>query len=213
MTDKVNLIETIAKEPRFSTFSRYMGSSNANAIFSRPGDFTVFVPTNEAFAKIPDDQMNAMLNEPGQLELKELLTYHIVPGRIMAANVGAQQVRNSVTGDEIDFADYQGIKVNGAPLQARNIEATDGVIHSLGTVLSPKPLAGSRSIPATATPAMNCVKPAMPAAAGTQPLASAANVTPISAGLNPAITQKIPVTEPEAAPLAAQAADTAKSIF
>ena len=65
MTDTLNLIETIAKEPKFSTFSRYMGITNANSVFSRPGQFTVFVPTNDAFAKIPDDQMNAMLNEPG----------------------------------------------------------------------------------------------------------------------------------------------------
>lgn len=213
MTDKVNLIETIAKEPRFSTFSRYMGSSNANAIFSRPGDFTVFVPTNEAFAKIPDDQMNAMLNEPGQLELKALLTYHIVPGRIMAANVGAQQVRNSVTGDEIDFADYQGIKVNGAPLQARNIEASDGIIHSLGTVLAPMPLAGSRSLPSTATPVKNGVEPTVPAALVAKPLASTATVTPLLAVLDPATTQEIPVADSEEAPLAANAANTAKPIF
>ncbi|MGD9587635.1 MAG: fasciclin domain-containing protein [Pyrinomonadaceae bacterium] len=213
MTDRVNLIETIAEEPRFSTFSRYIGSSKANAIFSRPGHFTVFVPTNEAFAKIPDDQMNAMLNEPGQHELKALLEYHIVPGRIMAANVGAQQVRNSVTGEEIDFADYQGIKVNGTPLQDRNIEATDGVIHSLGTVLAPKPLAGSKPIPSTATPVANRLRPVVPAAVGIKPLASAASVTPILAGMNPAITQEFPLAEPEALPLAAKAADTAKPIF
>ncbi len=139
MSEKLNLIETIANEPKFSTFSRYMGSSNANALFSRPGEFTVFVPTNDAFAKIPDNKMNELLNEPGQLELRGLLSYHILPGKIMAANIGSRQVRTSVNGEEINFADFQGITVNGSPLQGRNIEASNGVIHSLGTVLTPKP--------------------------------------------------------------------------
>ncbi len=165
MTDKLNLIETIAKEPKFSTFSRYMGTSNANALFSRPGDFTVFVPTNDAFAKIPDDQMNALLNETDQLKLKALLSYHIVPGKIMAANIGGKQVRNSINGEEINFADYQGIKVNGLPLQSRNIEATNGVVHSLGTVLAPPPLAGEKPLGSgaqalTIPAALAAVKPA-----------------------------------------------------
>ncbi|HMQ05375.1 MAG TPA: fasciclin domain-containing protein [Pyrinomonadaceae bacterium] len=221
MTDKLNLIETIAKEPKFSTFSRYMGTSNANSLFSRPGDFTVFVPTNEAFAKIPDDQMNAMLNEPGQLKLKALLSYHIVPGKIMAANIGGKQVRQSISGEEISFADYLGIKVNGTPVQARNIEATNGVVHSLGTVLAPPPLAGEKPL-ASASQALT-----VPAAlAAVKPLASAAqNTTAITA----AVTAEIPVDMPAAppltapaptplaapfpTPLAAKPGDTAKPIF
>lgn len=150
MTNRLNLIETIAKDPKFSTFSRFMNSTNANDLFKRPGGFTVFVPTNDAFAKIPDEKMNELLNEPGLGKLKAILSYHIVPGRIMAANIGGQQIRNSVSGEEINFADYQGIKVNGEPVQSRNIEATDGVVHSLGTVLSPPPLAGEKPLPSGA---------------------------------------------------------------
>ena len=143
---ELNLIETIAREPKFSYFSRYMSMSKADAVFSRPGGFTVFVPTDEAFAKVPDDQMNQMLAEPGLAKLKALVSYHILPGRIMAANIGAKQVRNSVSGEEVDFADFRGITVNGEPLQMRNIEASNGVIHSLGTVLCPVPLAGDKPL-------------------------------------------------------------------
>lgn len=210
MSDRLNLIETIAKEPRFSTFSRLMGTSNANAFFSRPGDFTVFVPTNDAFAAIPDEEMNALLNESGQLKLKALLSYHIVPGKIMAANIGAQQVRNSVSGEEIDFADYQGIKVNGTPLQARNIEATDGVVHSLGKVLAPKPLAGSKPLTWTATPAMEA-KPLV--AVTPNLLASAARLAPASPSTSAAVTQEIPLTAKAPTPLAVKTEDTAKPIF
>src|SRR5688572_17735504 len=216
MTDKLNLIETIAKEPKFSTFSRYMGTSNANALFSRPGDFTVFVPTNDAFAKIPDDQMNALLNEPEQLKLKALLSYHIVPGKIMAANIGGKQVRNSINGEEINFADYQGIKVNGQPLQSRNIEATNGVVHSLGTVLAPPPLAGEKPLGSGA----QALK--VPAAlAAVKPLASGPRNTTIPAVTSAAVTQEIPLVAPgptllaapEPLPLAAKAVNTAKPIF
>ena len=216
MTDKLNLIETIAKEPKFSTFSRYMGTSNANALFSRPGDFTVFVPTNDAFAKIPDDQMNALLNEADQLKLKALLSYHIVPGKIMAANIGGKQVRNSINGEEINFADYQGIKVNGQPLQSRNIEATNGVVHSLGTVLAPPPLAGEKPL-ASGAQALN-----IPAAlAAVKPVASAAPSSTVPAPTSARVTAEIPVNTPLAIPvaapaplpLAAKAVDTGKPIF
>lgn len=141
MIDKLNLIETIAKEPRFSKFSSYMKMSGADAALSRPGQFTVFVPSDEAFAKIPDIEMNFLLTDAGREVLKALLSYHIVPGKIMAASVGAEAVRASITGEEIKFADYRGLKVNGVGVLRRNIEATNGVVHSLETVLT-------RSVPA-----------------------------------------------------------------
>lgn len=201
MTDRLNMIETIAKEPKFSTFSRYLGTSNATALFSRPGDFTVFVPTNEAFAKIPDDKMNEMLNEPGQLNLKALLSYHIVPGRIMAANIGGQQVRKSVSGDEINFADYQGIKVNGSPLQARNIEATDGVVHSLGTVLAPPPQAGEKRLAWAAHANSNPLPP------------NARNSTTLPEEKPAPVTAEFPSIMPATIPQGVRAASPAKRIF
>lgn len=136
MTKKMNLIETIAKEPRFSKFSSYMGMSLANEALTLPGQFTVFVPSDEAFAKIPDIEMNALLSEPGRTRLKALLSYHIVPGKIMAASIGSEAVRNSITGEPIKFIDYRGLRVNGVGLLRRNIEATNGVVHSLDTVLT-----------------------------------------------------------------------------
>ena len=139
MSDRLNLIQTIAKEDKFSTFSRLLGTSGATSIFSGEGAFTVFAPTNDAFGKIPDAKMNELLNETNQTKLKALLSYHVLPGKWMAANLGAMQLRKSVTGQEIAFSDSNGLKVNGAGIQARNIEATDGVIHQIDTVLSQPP--------------------------------------------------------------------------
>lgn len=139
MAEKFDLIETIAREPKFSTFARYMAMSSANEMLNGSGNYTVFVPTNEAFARIPDDKMNALLEEPGMSRLRALLSYHIVPGKILASNISTRTIKGSVTGEAIRFEYSNGVKVNGAGLQIRNIEAANGVIHSLGTVLTPTP--------------------------------------------------------------------------
>jgi uncharacterized surface protein with fasciclin (FAS1) repeats len=136
MTDKLNIIETIAKLDKFSTFSRLLGTSGANAIFSGTGPFTVFVPTNDAFGKIPDPLMNELLNETGQVKLKALLSYHILPTKIDAVNLATVKTATAVSGQDLVFTDNGGIKVNKSNVQARNIEATNGVIHALDTILT-----------------------------------------------------------------------------
>ena len=141
MTDKLNLIETIAKEDKFSTFSRVLGTSGANAVFSGEGPFTVFVPTNDAFGKIPDKRMNELLNEPDQVQLKALLMYHILPEKVMASSLPSKMTRKAWTGEDVAFSDSNGLKVNGVGVQARNIEAINGVIHQIDTVLTPPPAA------------------------------------------------------------------------
>lgn len=144
MTEKLNLVETIANNDKFSTFSRMIGTSKAADLFSGPGPFTVFVPTNDAFAKVPDDQMNSLLKEENQPKLKALLSYHIVPGKLMAANLASLGRAKTTAGPEVQFSDSNGLAINGSKLQARNIEATNGVIHVIDTVLSlPAAVAGS----------------------------------------------------------------------
>jgi len=136
MNDKLDLIETIAGNDTFSVFSRLMGSSHANDVFSSGGDFTVFAPTNDAFGKIPEKQMNALLNEPEQTSLKKLLSYHIVPGKLFAVNLSSKLSTPTITGADIRISDSHGLKINDSGVQARNIEARNGVVHALDTVLN-----------------------------------------------------------------------------
>ena len=117
--------------------------SKANEILNGEGQFTVFVPTNDAFGKVPDAQMNAWLSETDQTRLKSLLSYHIVPGKLFAANLGGIGTAKSVTGQEITFTDNSGIKVNASGMQARNIEASNGIVHGLDTVLTAPTLAAT----------------------------------------------------------------------
>jgi uncharacterized surface protein with fasciclin (FAS1) repeats len=147
---KISLIETIAREDKFAVFARLMKSSKAIEILSGEGSFTVFAPTNDAFGKVPDAQMNELLSETGQTKLKALLSYHIMPGRLLAANVASLRSAKSVTGQDLMFKDVSGIKINGSSMQARNIEATNGVVHAIDTVLTPPAIAVAATAAATA---------------------------------------------------------------
>lgn len=152
MTEKLDIVQTIAKDAKLSTFARIMGTSGATAWLTRDGDYTVFAPTNDAFAKIPEATLNELIMEPSQPRLKALLSYHILPGRLMAANLPANAHRKSVTGEELTFTDSNGLKVNNAGIQARNLEATNGVIHQIDTVLAPAAAAAATAAGATTLP-------------------------------------------------------------
>lgn len=135
MTDKLDLIKTIAHEDKWSTFSRLIETSGARDWLSLEGEFTVFAPTNDAFGKIPDAKMNELLQEPGQPTLRELLSYHFIPGLHPSTALTAPM--KSITGQELTFTVSNGLKVNGAMVQARNIQAINGVVHQVDTVLAP----------------------------------------------------------------------------
>ena len=172
MSDKLNLIDTIATQDKFSTFTRLMASSGANGVFDSGGDFTVFVPTNDAFAKIPEHKINELLNEKEQTKLKSLLSYHILSGRVMAANLPGTPTRRAFNGDELTFTDANGLKVNGASVQARNMVATNGVVHAVDAVLTPFSTPTTKSATATAAAAT-----ARPAGLAAVPNTNGASVT------------------------------------
>ena len=198
MSDKVNIIDTIAKQDQFSTFTRLMKSSGANSVLDEGGDFTVFVPTNDAFAKVPEQKINELLNEQNQTKLKALLSYHILSGRVMAAHLPGTPTRRAFSGDELTFTDSNGLKVNGASIQARNLEASNGVVHAIDTVLAPS------STPAreTATAAVASANPAGLAAVPSKNGATLSVSPATSAAEAPATSTTMPAeTRTDAKPL------------
>ena len=134
VSDKLNLIKTIANEDNFSTFSKIMESSGADEIFKGGGDFTVLAPTNDAFAKFSEERMSKLVNEEKQLQLKALLMYHILPGKVLASDL---KTGKTITGEEMMVTDINGITVNGSKLEARDLEASNGIIHAINKVLAP----------------------------------------------------------------------------
>ena len=137
MTDKLTLIDTIAKNPVLSTFTRLLGTSKADELLRGDGPWTVFAPTDDAFRKVPDTQMNEMIQEPGQTKLKALISYHILPTKTHTNSFGEMKTAPSLAGPSLSFTDQNGLKVNGAGVQGRNFEATNGIVHTLDTVLAP----------------------------------------------------------------------------
>jgi uncharacterized surface protein with fasciclin (FAS1) repeats len=149
MSDTQRLIETIDEVDMFSVFARLMRTSGADQLISGDGPFTVFAPTNDAFGKIPDKIMNGWLSETGQARLKAVLAYHIIPSKIMAANIGITRIAESVSGEPMKFTDLSGLRVNHSGIQARNMVATNGVVHALDTVLTVPNADEAKAISAT----------------------------------------------------------------
>ena len=137
MTDNLTLIDTIAKNPILSTFSRLLGTSKANELFNGEGQWTVFAPTDDAFRKVPETQINELIQEPGQTKLRALITYHIMPTKMTVNSFAGVKSAASVAGPDLNFTEVNGLKVNGAGVQGRNFEATNGIVHTLDTVLAP----------------------------------------------------------------------------
>jgi uncharacterized surface protein with fasciclin (FAS1) repeats len=99
------------------------------------GPFTVFAPTDEAFAKIPKADLDALLKD--KAKLKAILTYHVVAGKVMAADVKAGKVK-TLQGTSLTVTDSMGVMVDDAKVIKTNITADNGVIHVIDTVIMPK---------------------------------------------------------------------------
>ena len=134
MSDNLDLIKTIAQQDNFSTFAEVMATSGAVEIFHGNGDFTVFVPTNAAFAKVSKERMSELLNEESQVQLRALLMYHILRGKLMARDL---KTGKTITGEEMMITNINGIKINGSKLEATDLVATNGVVHAIDGVLAP----------------------------------------------------------------------------
>lgn len=99
------------------------------------GPFTVFAPTDEAFAKIPAADLDALLKD--KAKLTAVLTYHVVAGTVMAADVKAGKVK-TVQGSELTVSTSMGVMVDNANVVKTDIVAVNGVIHVIDTVIIPK---------------------------------------------------------------------------
>ncbi len=100
------------------------------------GPFTVFAPTDEAFAKIPKADLDALLADKDKLVA--VLTYHVVPGKVMAADVVGLDTAKTVQGGSIAIDTADGVTIDGAKVLKTDIAASNGVIHVIDTVILPK---------------------------------------------------------------------------
>jgi uncharacterized surface protein with fasciclin (FAS1) repeats len=131
-----NIIETAVENPEFSTLVTAVKAADLVATLSGPGPFTVFAPTNEAFAKIPAETLQAVLAD--KAKLTSILTYHVVAGKVMAKDVAGMTEAKTVEGSAVKIDASNGTMINNAKVTTADIECSNGVIHVIDTVLMPQ---------------------------------------------------------------------------
>ena len=135
MFDKINLVDTISRHAEFSILTKVIAASGLANILKSKGPFTILAPTDAAFNKLPPEMLTALLKPENKESLGSLLEYHVIPGKIMSADIAKLGSAKTVHGQEIKIDAADDIKINAAKLQGRNIEAMNGVIHAIDTVL------------------------------------------------------------------------------
>ena len=131
----MDIVETAVGAGSFKTLATALGAAGLVDTLKGKGPFTVFAPTDEAFAKIPKADLEALLKE--KAKLKAVLTYHVVAGKVMAADVKAGKVK-TVQGSELTVSTSSGVMVDNAKVIKTDIVADNGVIHVIDTVIMPK---------------------------------------------------------------------------
>ena len=130
-----DIVDTAVGAGTFKTLATALGAAGLVDTLKGKGPFTVFAPTDEAFAKIPKADLEALLKD--KAKLTAVLTYHVVAGKVMAADVKAGKVK-TVQGSEITISTTSGVSVNNAKVIKTDIVADNGVIHVIDTVIMPK---------------------------------------------------------------------------
>lgn len=131
-----NIIETAIANTKLSTLVTAIKKANLVETLSGPGPFTIFAPTNEAFAKIPTSTLEAILADHDKLV--SILTYHVISGKMMSKDItGVKEVRTT-QGNTIKLDVGEVVKVNDIKVTMADIECSNGVIHTIDMVLMPK---------------------------------------------------------------------------
>lgn len=137
MSEQLNLIEKLQGDQKFSTFTKAITDAGLSDILKGDGPFTILAPTDEAFKKVPETTMANLAKPENKTRFAELLNYHIIEGKILSEDIAKLATVKTLQGREVKIDAKNGIKIDDAKLQARNIKAVNGVIHAIDTVLAP----------------------------------------------------------------------------
>ena len=132
------IVDVAAGDESFSTLVAAVTAADLVETLSGSGPFTVFAPTNDAFAALPAGVLDALLLPENKAVLAQILTYHVLPGKIMSSEVTEGDVA-TVEGQKVTFAapPAEGLTINGAAVIVGDVDASNGVIHAINTVILP----------------------------------------------------------------------------
>ena len=130
-----DIVDTAVAAGNFKTLVTALKAAGLVDTLKGPGPFTVFAPTDEAFAKIPKADLDKLL--ANKAKLKSVLTYHVVPGKVMSTDIKPGKVK-SVQGAQLTISTAGNVMVDKAKVVTADVAADNGVIHAIDTVLMPK---------------------------------------------------------------------------
>ena len=132
-----DIVDVAAEAGSFNTLIAALEAAELTDVLRSDGPFTVFAPTDEAFAAIPEADLKALLAD--KEALTAVLTYHVVPGKVMASDVVELSSATTVQGQDVDIAvDMGKVKVDNATVVTTDIQASNGVIHVIDSVILPE---------------------------------------------------------------------------
>ncbi|MDA0150205.1 fasciclin domain-containing protein [Vibrio sp. LaRot3] len=136
---KKDIVDVAAENGSFNTLVAAVKAAGLVETLKGEGPFTVFAPTDEAFAKLPEGTVEMLLKPENKDKLVAVLSYHVVPGKVMAADVVSIDKASTVLGQDVmvELMDDK-VMINDAAVIAADVEASNGVIHVIDTVLLPK---------------------------------------------------------------------------
>ena len=136
-----DVVDTAIAAGSFKTLAKALDAAGLVTTLKGAGPFTVFAPTDEAFAKLPAGTLETLLKPENKEKLRRILTYHVVAGKVMASDVVKLQSARAVSGDTITVKAQNGVvHVDSATVTSADVTASNGVIHVIDSVLLPKGL-------------------------------------------------------------------------
>ena len=134
-----DIVDTAVGAGKFNTLVAAVKAAGLVETLKGTGPFTVFAPTDDAFAKLPKGTVEDLLKPENKAKLVGILTYHVVPSKVMAADIAGKTMKaKSVQGSELSIDATKGVKIEGATVTTPDVAASNGVIHIIDTVLMPK---------------------------------------------------------------------------
>lgn len=138
-TQEPDVVDILASNDQFSTLVAAVGAAELAETLKGDGPFTIFAPTNAAFAALPDGTVVTLLQPENKDTLASILTYHVVPGAVTSAQLAGQRVNvETVQGQSVHINAMDGVRVNNARVTQADIIGSNGVIHRIDSVLLPR---------------------------------------------------------------------------
>lgn len=134
-----DIVDTAVAAGSFETLVAAVQAAGLEETLRGEGPFTVFAPTDEAFAALPEGTVESLLEEENRDQLVSILTYHVIPGAVMSSDIAGETLSvDTVEGSALAIDATDGVRVGEAMVVTADIEASNGVIHVIDTVLIPE---------------------------------------------------------------------------